>query len=232
MARGKSRRSLESIADANTEEMLQGHADMINTALARSAEAILDAGRRLILAKHELPHGHWERLFQGHPDAVKRPVPFGVRTAQRLMAVAEHPVLSKTTHASLLPPRWDTLYQLTAVPDITLERAIAAGAIHPGMTRREVAVLREMPEEKPPRPDAELVAPMNQELRLRATIYLLEEALDEVDKAVEAKTIDPAEAIRYYTGIAEMATEAAGLAVKIQVNAQRQAGRLLAEVER
>ena len=40
-------------------------------------------------------------------------VPFGVRTAQFLMAIAEHSILSNTKHASLLPPSWMTVYELT-----------------------------------------------------------------------------------------------------------------------
>src|SRR5690242_534661 len=37
-------------------------------------------------------------------------------TARRLMAVAQHPVIAKGTHASLLPPSWTTLYELTRLP--------------------------------------------------------------------------------------------------------------------
>jgi hypothetical protein len=46
------------------------------------------------------------------------------------MAVAQHPVIAKGTHASLLPPSWTTLYALTRLPEETLEAKIAEGVIH------------------------------------------------------------------------------------------------------
>jgi hypothetical protein len=40
-------------------------------------------------------------------------LPFNERTAQRLMKIAEHPVLTNTTHESHLPTSWTTLYELS-----------------------------------------------------------------------------------------------------------------------
>ncbi len=42
-------------------------------------------------------------------------VPFTIRTAQMLMAIAEHPQLSNSAHAQNLPPSWRTLYEFTKV---------------------------------------------------------------------------------------------------------------------
>lgn len=104
--------------------------------------AAIETGRALIEVKKQLRHGEWERLFSGHENAVRRPLPFTVRKAQRLMAIAAHPVISKTTHASSLPASWDTLYQLTKLPGTALRKALTDGRVHPDMERRDVAALR------------------------------------------------------------------------------------------
>jgi hypothetical protein len=62
-------------------------------------------------------------------------------TAQRLMKIAEHPVLSKAAHAQLLPPSWYTLYELTKVPDDILEAKIKDGKINPQMERKDIQSL-------------------------------------------------------------------------------------------
>jgi hypothetical protein len=67
-------------------------------------------------AKADLAHGRWGRLFD---EAM---LPFGKRTAERLMAIANHPLLSNTT-----------LYKLTKVPEPTLKNALLRheGAMRP-----------------------------------------------------------------------------------------------------
>jgi hypothetical protein len=138
--------TIESVGDevthvVGTPEQGQAYADRIRVALGRSVEAILEVGRALLAAKAALDHGMWERLFAGHPAAVLRPVPFSIRTAQRLMAIAEHPVLAQATHVSCLPPSWGTLYELTKVSEPVLERALRDGWIHPDMERAEAEAL-------------------------------------------------------------------------------------------
>ena len=44
-------------------------------------------------------------------------LPFGPRTAQRLVVVARNSRFAKTTHGSLLPPNWRTLYEITKLSD-------------------------------------------------------------------------------------------------------------------
>jgi hypothetical protein len=46
-----------------------------------------------------LPHGSFKTMMQLH-------LPFSVRTAERLMAIARNPVLTKSDNLSLLPPSW------------------------------------------------------------------------------------------------------------------------------
>lgn len=68
--------------------------------------------------------GEWSALF----DDGK--VPLSIRSAQRLMAIAEHPTLSKATHVSLLPSSWGTLYELSKLPESVLEAALDDVSAH------------------------------------------------------------------------------------------------------
>jgi len=74
------------------------------------------------------------------------------RTARRLMAVAQHPVIAKGTHASLLPPSWTTLYELTRLPEETLEAKIAEGVIHAGIERKDAEGFLEPHRDEPAAP--------------------------------------------------------------------------------
>src|SRR5260221_9439189 len=73
--------------------------------------SIIERGRVLIEAKEELAHGSFEATTKRH---------FDIRTAQCLMKITRHPVLSNANHGSLLPPSWRTLYELTKLPDDVL----------------------------------------------------------------------------------------------------------------
>ena len=52
---------------------------------------------------------------------VEQDLPFGPRTAQRLIAIAASPALSNATHVSLLPTAWGTRYELSRLPEEQLE---------------------------------------------------------------------------------------------------------------
>jgi hypothetical protein len=67
-------------------------------------------------------------------------LPFGKRTAERLMAIASNSLLA--THVSQLPPCWGTLYVLSRLKDEILRQALDSGAIHPGMERKDVKALK------------------------------------------------------------------------------------------
>lgn len=110
-------------------------ADAICTQLGKTVESIIKVGQLLAKAKAGLPHGEWGRMFNN------KLVPFGQRTADRLMVVAQHPTLSNSTHASNLPPSWMTLYELTKVEPKRLKAAFKEGLITPDMPRKAVAAL-------------------------------------------------------------------------------------------
>jgi hypothetical protein len=107
----------------------------ISAAWHRVTASIIETGELLIKAKRSLKHGSFGIM-------VDKALPFGARTAQRLMQIAEHPVLSNTTHASLLPPSWMTLYELSHVPPELLEEYLEEGRVHAKLERKEAAALR------------------------------------------------------------------------------------------
>jgi hypothetical protein len=95
---------------------------------------IIERGRVLIEAKDELVHGSWEATVTRH---------FSMDTAQRLMKITRHPILSNTAHARLLPPSWMTLYELTKLPDDVLLAKLKDGSINPKMERSDARALQD-----------------------------------------------------------------------------------------
>ena len=120
----------------------QAWASKITGCISDAVESILAAGMHLADAKKALPHGQWERMFTGHPEAVEHPVRFSVGTAQRLMKIASNPVLSKTAHGAAFPTNWRTLYELTKLEPDRLMEAIRDGKVTPEMERKDVKALR------------------------------------------------------------------------------------------
>lgn len=110
-------------------------ADRICAQLGKSVEAIIEVGRLLVKAKADLEHGEWLRMFESNF------VPFGIRSAQMLMAIAEHSALTNTKHVSYLPPSWGSLYLLTKVEPKRLTAAFRDGTITCDMPRKAVAAL-------------------------------------------------------------------------------------------
>jgi hypothetical protein len=124
---------------------LEHWAGEINERLCRVVRAVIEAGRLLLEAKARLRHGEWERLFQGHPHAVANALPISVNTAQRLMAIARHPIVSNPAYAERMPRAWTTLYELTKLDSTTLETSLANGRVHPALDRRGAVALRATP---------------------------------------------------------------------------------------
>lgn len=133
-------------------------APRINAEWRKSVDGILNAGRQLIAAKEACDHGEFLRLFKGTDNAVSDPVPFGIHTADRLMAIAAKPAIADCAHAHTLPQSWCTLYELTKLDDEQIVAGIKAGEITPSMTRAEASALRSDPVEKPEQPPHEEMA--------------------------------------------------------------------------
>jgi hypothetical protein len=133
-------------------------APRINAEWRKSHERTIAIGRELISAKQACEHGEFLRMFHGHDNAVVDPVPFGINAAQRLMKVAEHPVLSNADQSQHLPDSYQTLYELTKLDDEQIVAGIKAGEITPDMTRSQAAALHADPVEKPDKPPHEEMA--------------------------------------------------------------------------
>ena len=108
-----------------------GWARRIADAWNASRQAVIGIGALLIEAKAALPHGKFEAM-------VKKDLPFGPRTARRLMAITADPRIADRTHGSDLPPSMRTLYELTRLDDDQFAGAVAAGTIHADMERTDV----------------------------------------------------------------------------------------------
>lgn len=105
----------------------QEAAEHVSQAWQNAVESIVETGRRLIEAKARVGHGRWL-------DTVAL-LPFGERTAQRLMMVGQHPDLTNPTHGSHLPASWRTLEILAQLPQGEIPRRIEAGEITPELDR-------------------------------------------------------------------------------------------------
>jgi hypothetical protein len=102
-----------------------------------AVESIIATGEQLIEAKEDLKgrKGAWGKLCDG--------LPFGDRTAQRLIAIAADHRIADPTRGSLLPPSWRTLYELTKLDDKSFKQALAKGKINPDMERSDAEKLLE-----------------------------------------------------------------------------------------
>jgi hypothetical protein len=109
-----------------------------NVIWRKTAESFIEAGRILLDAKegeNRLPHGEFLKMVE--EDLACSP-----RTAQRLMEIARHPVLSNTAHGSHLPPSWRTQSELASLPPEIVEAKIKDGTINPKMQRKDAFGLR------------------------------------------------------------------------------------------
>src|SRR5262249_58660743 len=110
-------------------------AAQISASWQKCVTSIIETGKLLIEAKGQLGHGRLEAMS-------KTKLPFSPRTAQMLMCIAEHPVISNANHGSHLPPSWRTLYELTKIPDKMLLAKIADGTVRADLERKDVAKLK------------------------------------------------------------------------------------------
>lgn len=128
------------------------HRDRIAAAWGKQVTSIVETGRYLIEAKEELGHGSFEAMVQ-------RELPFNKGTAHRLRVIAGHEIISKVSHAILLPPSWMTLWELTRLPNEILLAKLKDGSIHPKLERKDVRAMRPGIEDKPkPATREELIA--------------------------------------------------------------------------
>jgi len=120
----------EIMVPTNTEIVtdVEKWATRIRRHMVTAVEAVIATGRDLAEAKKALGHGNFGKLCAE--------LNITTRTAQRLMAIAAHPVLGDATRASQLPPSWATLYELTRMTEAGLQHALDTGAVTPRMERK------------------------------------------------------------------------------------------------
>ena len=124
---------------AATQATAEFWASRIVAAHTSSVRAIIETGRELVAAKARLAHGEWGRLTG---ETTRQPLlPFGWATAQRLMQIAENPVLSNPAHCAGLPASWGTLATLAKLPAQVIEQHLAGGAVFADMTRAQAEEL-------------------------------------------------------------------------------------------
>jgi hypothetical protein len=152
----------------------ESYAHAINVAWAKAVDSIIETGRILLQAKegpYQLKHGAFEAM-------VRTKLPFDERTAQMLMKIARHPILSDAKHVSLLPPSWGTLYALTKVPEDRLSTHIRDGTINPKLQRKDVAALYD---DQSPKPTKSATPNLREEnAQLKAELRRLHDHSDDV----------------------------------------------------
>jgi hypothetical protein len=105
----------------------------INVAWRRTAESIIETGQLLLQCKAEMP-GHFMKIVRNHLD-------FGLDTAERLMAIARHPVLADSAVLRTLPRSYVTLATLAKLPEERVRALIEDRTITPEMRGREAEAL-------------------------------------------------------------------------------------------
>jgi hypothetical protein len=113
----------------------QHWAKRIHGSWQKAVESIIETGKLLLEAKADLPHGEFTNM-------INERLPFGPRTAEMLMKVAEHPVISDPNQWFAFPPSWRTLSELALLPPKIVKERIADHTINPEMRRIDVARLK------------------------------------------------------------------------------------------
>jgi hypothetical protein len=98
-------------------------------------KSIIEVGTLLETAKAELPHGEWLKM-------VKDKLPFKKSVAAVLMRIADSETIANFQPSGNLPAHWTILDEITHLSSEAFEAALASGAIHPKMTRKDAKTLR------------------------------------------------------------------------------------------
>jgi N6-adenosine-specific RNA methylase IME4 len=117
-----------------TKKELARYAKQIQHAVSESVRSFVECGRLLSEVKAELDRGEFT-------EWVESELPFGIRTAQRLMAVAADKRISKATHGSHLPASWHTLYEITKLSDSEFNARLRDGTISPETERSTITAI-------------------------------------------------------------------------------------------
>jgi hypothetical protein len=181
-------------------------------------ENIIARGQLLIEAKEELEPGSFEAVVKRH---------FDLSYARKLRLIAEHPIISHRSHANALPPKPETLYQLTRLPNDVLREKLADGSINPKLERKDVARWRKG-EQGDVTVDGKAVEPklsLNERLKAaQAKIASLETKLKQAGGSLFDLKLDSAEDIgkALADNMSEQRFDTAVQAAKARYKAKRQ----------
>jgi hypothetical protein len=115
-------------------QSVEAWAEVITQAWRETVGGILGVGQLLAQARGQLQDGDWGRLTGR--SARKSMLPFGTRTAERLINVFND--LRIATHASHMPPYWMTLYAIHKLTDKEFDDALDDGVVHPECERKDI----------------------------------------------------------------------------------------------
>lgn len=118
------------------------HVAKITRAWQKTVPAIVETGAACVKAKDELGYGNWCKLFAANV------LPFSQRTAEMLMSIAEHPMLSNPKNFSNLPAVVSTLYKASRVPGFMVARWLEDEQLTP---KTKAADLKNLPGMQLPR---------------------------------------------------------------------------------
>ncbi len=134
-------------------------ASAISEAWNKTLNSVFETGDALIGAKDALKHGEWIKMVEGE-------LPFGISTANKLMAVAWDERLRNSERVPNLPSQWGTLYALTRLDNEIIEKSFENGAIHPKLERKDIKFLPNLPHYEPKQKKSEkkvsVIAPAEQ----------------------------------------------------------------------
>jgi N6-adenosine-specific RNA methylase IME4 len=105
------------------------YAERICAAWRQSVTGVFEAGKLLAQAEAEFGDDLYKRLIAE--------LPFTIRTAQRLKAIAQDERLA--AHVSDLPPHWSTCYEITKLQSDQFDWALEAKIINPEMQRKDIS---------------------------------------------------------------------------------------------
>lgn len=109
-------------------------AALVRADLGQAVAGFIAAGRHLIAAKPQIPHGRWERW-------VKDEIRISPTQALWLMTIARHEAIANPLRVTDLPPSWATLYELSQLDAPLLEAAIQSGRVYPELERKQARAL-------------------------------------------------------------------------------------------
>lgn len=116
------------VRSARSADTAEDFVARITSEWRRAVASIVGCGTLLLEAKDGLAHGEFGRMIEAD-------LPFGRRTAEKLMEIARHPVLADATHESHLPASWTTLHKLSRIAPPELARMIESGEVNPDTGR-------------------------------------------------------------------------------------------------